>query len=252
MSPSLGGEIPLPQPLAIPTPDQKSTTTITITSLPPSPTTPSQSTNLSIALVLNPTLITTDFDLLRFSAAAYDQLPKDHQHSALDPKTLSTSLISSPYNNPSHYLDLSTLPLPSLLFAKALTALAPLTPAYATTPYAEALNFNHVLSVLRELVNVSTETVRGFEWPETSFYVVVFSSELKPRAQMDEERLYKLDYESHREACESGGLLKYWFGKTSEVGRRNLATCMLSPLSPLYLHIVLLSLLDSGVWDAAV
>jgi hypothetical protein len=33
-----------------------------------------------------------------------------------------------------------------------------------------------------------------------------------------------LDYESHREACESGGLLKYWFGGPSEE-RRNLATC---------------------------
>jgi hypothetical protein len=36
--------------------------------------------------------------------------------------------------------------------------------------------------------------------------------------------LYKLDYESHAEACESGGLLKYWFGK-ADGERRNLATC---------------------------
>ena len=59
-------------------------------------------------------------------------------------------------------------------------------------------------------------------WTSQTFYVVIFRSQLKP--DIDNDLLYKLDYESHREACESGGLLKYWFGKT-DGERRNLATC---------------------------
>jgi hypothetical protein len=73
-----------------------------------------------------------------------------------------------------------------------------------------------VLQILRTLIPTD------FAFPETSFYVVVFRSQLKP--DIDQDRLYLLDYESHREACESGGLLKYWFGK-ADGERRNLATC---------------------------
>jgi hypothetical protein len=177
-------------------------------------------------LVLHPSFITQDFDLLRFEAAAYDQIPKTIATNTITTNkdqspspAYSTHLISSPYNNPGHYLDLTTLPLPSLLFAKALSALAPTCPTYATTPYASALNFDTVLSVLR------SQIPSHYTFPTTSFYVVVFQSKLKPGIDMD--WLYKLDYESHAEACESGGLLKYWFGK-ADGERRNLATCKLS------------------------
>lgn len=175
--------------------------------------------------VLNPALVTQDFDLLRFEAAAFNQLslidsspstPTDISQTS-PVETLSTNLISSPYNNPGHYLDLTTLNPQSLLFAKALTALKPIRPDYATAPYTDALNFDTVLNVLRDLVHN-----HGGEWKETSFYVVIFRSLLNEH--IDQDWLYKLDYESHREACESGGLLKYWFGKSSEE-RRNLATC---------------------------
>lgn len=185
-------------------------------------------------LILNPTFITTDFDALRFEAAAYNQLPSaDSQHTtpttpldsdsdsisrSLSP-VYSTSLISSPYNAPGHYLDLSTLAKPSRLFALALTALQPTQPAYATSPYTSSLNFDTVLGVLRHLIARET-----FPWKQTSFYVVVFRSRLRPN--IDQDQLYKLDFESHREACESGGLLKYWFGRADLDGeRRNLATC---------------------------
>jgi hypothetical protein len=100
----------------------------------------------------------------------------------------------------------------------ALTALKPARPDYATATYTEALNFDSVLDVLRTLVKSE-----GAQWRETSFYVVTFRSKLKEGIDID--YLYKLDFESHREACESGGLLKYWFGKT-DGERRNLATCM--------------------------
>lgn len=181
-------------------------------------------------LILNPSFITSDFDALRFEAAAYNQLPSPDSQFATPTSgsdsdsdspspAYSTNLISSPYNNPGHYLDLSRLPVPSRLFALALTALQTIHSSYATSPYSSSLNFDTVLSVLRNLAQRE-----GVEWQETSFYVVVFRSQLKDG--VDQEWLYKLDYESHREACESGGLLKYWFGKADLEGeRRNLATC---------------------------
>jgi hypothetical protein len=191
---------------------------INITAVPSTPETPAPTTADANTLVLDPSLVTQDFDLLRFHAAAFTQLSGlKHDSTTQDPTTTySNLLISSPYNTPLHHLDLTTLPLPSLLFAKALTALQPTTPTYATAPYTSALNFDHVLQILRTLIPTD------FAFPETSFYVVVFRSQLKP--DIDQDRLYLLDYESHREACESGGLLKYWFGK-ADGERRNLATC---------------------------
>ncbi|KAJ4362474.1 hypothetical protein N0V83_010567 [Neocucurbitaria cava] len=223
--------------------------TISIAELPPTP--PEYINHQSPsdhALVLNPAFITQEFDLLRLEAAAYGQLPTTGQvipnntpratsegtteggttrpelknsiefreNVSVSP-AFSTHLISSPYNNPGHYLDLSSLPTPSLLFAKALTALKPTRSDYAAAEYTAALNFPAVVAELR-----SQSEKSGFTWRETSFYVVVFRSRLKEG--IDNDWLYKLDYESHREACESGGLLKYWFGKADEE-RRNLATC---------------------------
>jgi hypothetical protein len=187
-------------------------------------------------IVIDPAYITTDFDLLRFGAAAFEQLRvsrPDHvqETSSTDSKEgqhFSTLLVSSPYNNPGHFLDLQTLDTANLIFSKALTALKPARTDYATAPYTDALSFSAILELVRNLAKHE-----AFEWKEQSFYVVVFRSKLK--AEIDNERLYKLDYESHREACESGGLLKYWFGKPDSE-RRNLATCMceLSFFSTLY------------------
>jgi hypothetical protein len=208
--------------LAVPKVHAKQPSTI-ITALATTPTTLSHESGKIDTLVLNPAAITQDFDLLRFEAAAFNQLSKTSIDGTTKDETTQTStspaysnlLISSPYNNPGHYLNLTTLTTPSLLLAKALTALAPISSDYATAPYTQALNFDRVLALLQDL---ST----GYEYPETHFYVVVFRSKLKEG--IDQEWLYKLDYESHAEACESGGLLKYWFGK-ADGERRNLATC---------------------------
>ena len=206
--------------------------------LPPTASQSDVSLHVHSVQLLNPESITSEFDKLRFEAAAHDQLvfhnPQLYQtaddiskHSTpnQDPETLSTLLISSPYNIPNHYLDLSSphLTIPSRLLALALTALKPATLTYATTPYPLALNFSVVLALLRTLI-----AQERYEWKETAFYVVVFRSQLKE--DIDQEWLYRLDEESHREACESGGLLKYWFGKGDEE-RRNLATCTLCLLS---------------------
>ncbi|KAH9871337.1 hypothetical protein IAQ61_005516 [Plenodomus lingam] len=210
-------------PTAIPSSKQPANTTTT--EISPSTITPTTSPPNTNTLVLDPSLITNDIDRLRFEAAAYTQLPKpfspNHPSPNSSPPPSSTDLISSPYNNPGHYLSLPTLPLPSILLAKALTALHPTVPHYATAHYTSALNFPHVLAVLRDLLH-SEQQARG-SWQRTSFYVVVFRSKLK--TGVDVEWLYKLDYESHAEACASGGLLKYWFGKADGEGR-NLATCM--------------------------
>jgi hypothetical protein len=204
---------------------------LNITSVALSPTPSTDDVRPDNTLVLHPSLITTDFDALRFQAAAFDQLLTTNNTNP-PPQATSTLLISSPYNIPTHYLDLTPLTTPSRLFALALTALKPARPDYATAPYAQALDFDAVIELLRDLVK---EEGGGFEWPETRFHVVVFRSQLKE--DIDGEWLYKLDAESHREACESGGLLKYWFGKTDS-SRRNLATCK-PPFSlphPLSLH----------------
>jgi hypothetical protein len=126
-------------------------------------------------------------------------------------------LISSPYLDPDHRLDLDTLDSQSRLFALALTKLRAQNTEYATAKYEEGLNLNEVVEELKMLsVEASTH------WQEQDFYVVEFRSQLK--AQIDNALLFRLDKESHREANISGGLLKYWFGEPDSA-RKNLATC---------------------------
>ncbi|KAF2466076.1 uncharacterized protein BDR25DRAFT_189481, partial [Lindgomyces ingoldianus] len=179
-------------------------------------------------IILDPSLVSTDFDELRFESAAFSQLhvPPEigqqtiHKDIASMERLLSSNLVSSPYNITSHYLSLKTLTTPNLIFAKALTALKPVRSDYATAPYLQSLNFSTVLELVRTFAKDE-----GIEWKEQSFYVVIFRSKL--REGVDAELLYQLDCESHREACESGGLLKYWFGRV-DGERRNLATCFWS------------------------
>ncbi|PZC97756.1 hypothetical protein A1F97_06819 [Pyrenophora tritici-repentis] len=209
-------------------PFKTASVTITEVTTPPSPEA-NPAPRPQRQILRDPASITTEFDELRFNAAAYTQLIRRQDqnlsvHKIPDQENereeTSCLLISSPYNLPGHYLDITSpaLPTSSRLFALALTALKPIVETYATTSYTSALNLDDVLSLLRDLVREEEE----FKWKETSFYVVTFRSKLKE--SVDNDSLYKLDAESHREACESGGLLKYWFGKT-DGERRNLATC---------------------------
>lgn len=135
-----------------------------------------------------------------------------------EPKsTPSRWLIASPYLEREHHLNLDTVDTPYQLLAQALTSLAPATSSYAVTPYSICLNWPDVFSNLKFL-----SVHNGYSWRRTEFYVVEFRSKLK--AKIDNQLLFKLDKESHREATASGGLLKYWFGSPDEE-RRNLATC---------------------------
>jgi hypothetical protein len=164
--------------------------------------------------VLDARLITQEFDPLRFDAGASLQLLHNNPKNDLP---TNYKLISSPYNDSNHLLDLLTLSLQEALLAKALTVLKPIRPDYATAEYTTSLNWDFVLSTLRSL---SKE--QNHEWKEQSFYTVIFRSKLLPTADVD--LLYALDQNSHAEASVSGGLLKYWFGKMNDE-HRNLATC---------------------------
>ncbi|KAK5709538.1 hypothetical protein LTR17_019692 [Elasticomyces elasticus] len=136
--------------------------------------------------------------------------------SSLDLKA--THLISSPYTNFANLLRVDTLDRYSTLLAFALTSLKPVRSDYATADYMSSFNWSTVFRVLRSLCQQ-----QDIVWPKQEFYVVIFRS--LRRRDADPEIITKLDQESHREACESGGLLKYWFGDC-DGEMRNLATCI--------------------------
>ncbi|KAK5706971.1 hypothetical protein LTR17_021114 [Elasticomyces elasticus] len=136
--------------------------------------------------------------------------------SSLDLKA--THLISSPYTNFANLLRVDTLDRYSALLAFALTILKPVRSDYATADYMSSFNWSTVFRVLRGLCQQ-----QDIVWPKQEFYVVIFRS--LRRRDADPDIITKLDQESHREACESGGLLKYWFGDC-DGEMRNLATCI--------------------------
>ena len=135
-----------------------------------------------------------------------------------DLKTLEPRwLVASPYLEQEHLLDLNSLDGQSQLFALALTKLKAATDDYAVVNYEDALDFETLMAELKSLTHR-----HGVTWTKQDFYVVEFRSQLQE--SIDNARLFKLDVESHREAAQSGGLLKYWYG-VPDSKRRNLATC---------------------------
>ncbi|KAL8696973.1 MAG: hypothetical protein Q9201_007380 [Fulgogasparrea decipioides] len=127
-------------------------------------------------------------------------------------------LTVSPYTDRAHLLDLTALNQAQVLFAKALTILAPVTASYATAPYISSFNWDAVFRWLADAVKAN-----AFVWEEQFFYVVIFRSQVPPST--DRSHLGALDKKAHAEAMETNGLLKYWFGTPDEDGR-NLATCI--------------------------
>lgn len=132
--------------------------------------------------------------------------------------TAANLIISSPYAEPSHQLDLRTISPPAQRFALALTSMTAIRPDYATAPYATSFNWDSVVGELKRL----SRDVDGKSSEKLDFYVIVFRSRLSSSANRDV--LGTLDKAAHLEAVESGGLLKYWFGHPDKDGR-NLATC---------------------------
>jgi hypothetical protein len=126
-------------------------------------------------------------------------------------------LKASPYAGPEHLLHLDTLEIQNRLMALALSSLSPARPDYATAAYQQAFDWDRVVALLATLAREQRIT-----WKKQSFYVVEFRSKLKEN--IDSDRLFLLDRQSHMEATASGGLLKYWYG-TPDSERYNLATC---------------------------
>lgn len=185
-------------------------------------------------------LITTDSNALQFHAAASLQLKSGQLQDNGHTLPSNDLLITSPYNDPRHLLNLKTLDTANQLLAKALTIFQPIRADYATAPYLDSFNWQAVFDFLRELA----QHKEGFHWKRQSFYVVAFRSRLFPDA--DSGRLGELDAYSHQEATASGGLLKYWFG-VKNGNCENLATCELS----IFLILMLAELIVvTGLWHS--
>lgn len=138
-----------------------------------------------------------------------------------------TVLKASPYAGPEHLLQLASLEAQTSLMALALSALSPARPDYAIVDYQQAFHWDQVIALLSTLAKE-----QHIAWKKQSFYVVEFRSKLKEN--IDNDRLYFLDKQSHMEATASGGLLKYWYG-SPDAARYNLATCK-KPLEPGRFH----------------
>ena len=165
--------------------------------------------------ILHHSLVTNDSEVLKFSAAAALQIAPRLGFKV--PWDLDHRLITSPYNDHPHLLDLARLDIQSRLLAEALTVLKPIREDYALAEYTESFNWKTVIETLQDL-----SAARDHCWTEQTFHVVTFRSRL--RAGVDNSYLQDLDAHSHQEATKSGGLLKYWFG-SKDAKLRNLATC---------------------------
>ncbi|KAJ5160396.1 uncharacterized protein N7482_007400 [Penicillium canariense] len=165
------------------------------------------------------TQISSDFDELKFNAAASLQLQWLQEAQTFNAlATADTRLIASPYNDVPHLLDLETLDTQSRLLALALSFFRSVRDDYATGEYLESFNWDEIIDLVKAFADAE-----GHSWTTQSFYVVSFRSRLQPG--VDQDHLHALDAYSHQEAVASGGLLKYWFG-TKNDERRNLATCI--------------------------
>ncbi|BFZ65436.1 hypothetical protein YB2330_006604 [Saitoella coloradoensis] len=166
---------------------------------------------------------------------------KPHFHNAPQPTTLAevaeplpvppaqvqappNLLQSSPYPSEPHLLNMSTLDQDAQDLALALQNLRPLSKAYATTAYADAFNWDEIISSLPPISSLSGGKTR------LEYYIIAFHSRLHPlTTPHDRITLSHLDSAAHAEANTHGGLLKYWFGDADEDTsgqRRNLATCV--------------------------
>jgi hypothetical protein len=110
-------------------------------------------------------------------------------------------LITSPYHERPHLLDLRTVDTANQLLAKALVELKCLREDYATAPYTDIFNWTEVIESIRRMSEAS-----DFKWTESSFYIVVFRSRIPPTTASAD--LGILDKAAHAEANESGGFLK--------------------------------------------
>ncbi|KAJ3085126.1 Zinc transporter [Quaeritorhiza haematococci] len=97
-----------------------------------------------------------------------------------------------------------------ILLSNALQHLTHIHPDYRILPLATSFNWQTIASLLPSTIS-------------KTWYIVAFRS--IRRADASTEELYAADAEAHREARESGGILKYWYGDLNEK-RECLAMCV--------------------------
>jgi len=114
---------------------------------------------------------------------------------------LSRYVVSSPYTDDDHLLDLQTLDTENQLLARALQKMDCTRDDYATAPYIDSFNFSECIAELKQLAKEHDHV-----WRQSTFYIVAFRSQIPPTTLYSE--LGELDKAAHREAVESGGLLK--------------------------------------------
>lgn len=124
------------------------------------------------------------------------------------------SLISSPYTEPPHLLDLDSLEPAYRASALVLQDFQATSQTYADDSYIDSFNIEEIAKKIQDQVG------------EATLYIVAFRSALRPEINTTANRavLFDADRRSHAEANALGGLLKYWYGTPAENGH-NLATC---------------------------
>lgn len=121
--------------------------------------------------------------------------------SSIDVDDESRLIVASPYTEREHLLNLDSVDVENALFAQALSLMKNTRPDYATASYIESFNWGEIMEELTKLVRQ-----KDHRWKETSFFVVVFRSQIPPTTVYGD--LGALDKAAHAEATASGGFLK--------------------------------------------
>lgn len=133
--------------------------------------------------------------------AVKNEIAVNEQEVMFNVQDASRFLISSPYVEQEHLLDLDTLDAESRILSEALVEMDCLRDDYATASYLDSFNWTVVMNRVQELTRA-----RNHKWKETAFYIVVFRSQISRRSAAVD--LARLDKAAHAEANASGGFLK--------------------------------------------
>lgn len=120
----------------------------------------------------------------------------------LNSNTTGRYLVTSPYTEQEHLLDLERLNQEDQILALALTQMKAIREDYSTASYLGSFNWIEVMERVRKLI-----ADRGCNFKEKSWYIVAFRSQIKSAS--DYPDLGALDKAAHAEAMASGGFLKY-------------------------------------------
>lgn len=133
------------------------------------------------------------------------------------------SIRSLPYFEKEHWLALDSVEAAYRVVALALQSFGPTRELYAFDDYFSSFNVDEVVSIAKTYAHRLKVPLAP-----TRVYVIAFRLRLKEEVQhlaSKRQFLAKVDKDLHREANESGGLLKYWFGTPDDVHATNVATC---------------------------